>query len=107
MKSLLPDEELYPTHTPAGVDPDLQADALRQLRRLHNAGLQAEFDRNDLMVANALSHSLSRPDMARAIGVSRSRVDQILAAHWQFLQDQRNEVAAELNRRRGPVARLP
>jgi hypothetical protein len=99
MKPLLPDEELRPTHTPFAVDPEVQAETLRRLRRLENDGRLARFERDDLIVANALSNSLSRPDMARAIGVSRSRVDQIISRHYALLQEHRNAAAA------APVAR--
>ena len=106
MKNLLPEDELTPTHTPLGVDPARQAEYLRELRALENQGRQAEFDRNDFIVARALSNSLSRPDMARAIGVSRSRIDQIIRSHHQLLQDRRNAAAANLNARRAPNSRL-
>src|SRR4051812_37099166 len=95
MKDLLPLEDLQPTHTPFGVDPAWQAETLTRLRELENAGRQTQFERNDLIVANALSNSVSRPDMARAIGVSRSRVDQIISSHWTMLQQRRNAAAAE------------
>jgi hypothetical protein len=90
MRDLLPgDEDLRPSHTPLGVDADSQAESMRELRALENTGLAARWLRDDRMVALALSNSLSRPDMARAIGVSRSRVDQLIATHYQRLQDER------------------
>ena len=88
MKDLLPDEDLRPTYTPLGVDPESQAESLCELRELANGGRAYEWRRNDRVVALALSHSLSRTDMARAIGVSRSRVDQLIAQHYQRLQDE-------------------
>lgn len=95
-KEPLPDEDLRPTHTPMGVDPDSQAANLRELRALENAGRSAIWLRDDRMVALALSGSVSRPDMARAIGVSTSRVDQLIAAHHARLDEQRT---AELRER--------
>jgi hypothetical protein len=95
MTSLLPDEDLRPTHTPYGAVPEWQAETMRRLRELENRGRQAEFDRNDLMAACALSSSLSRPDMARAIGKSRSRVDQILSQHAAMLQERKAAAQAE------------
>jgi hypothetical protein len=102
MKELLPEEDLLPTHTPFGVNPEWQRESLRTLRSLENEGRHAEFRRNDYMYAQALSTSLSRPDMARAIGVSRSRVDQILRAHHDLLQTRRNRAAAEATARHLP-----
>ena len=95
MKELLPTEMLQPTHTPLGVDRDYQVETLGRLRELENAGRRVRFDRDDLIAANALSNSLSRPDMARAIGVSRSRIDQIISSHHAVLQRRRNDAAAE------------
>jgi hypothetical protein len=94
MKEMLPDEDLQPTHTPLGVDATYQAETLRRLRELENTGRRARFERDDLIVANALSNSLSRPDMGRAIGVSRSRIDQIISSHYAMLQERRNVAGA-------------
>src|SRR4051794_18620567 len=102
MKDLLPDDPLQPTHTPLGVDRGYQAETLNRLRALENTGRRARFDRDDLIVANALSNSLSRPDMARAIGVSRSRIDQIIRSHYELLQERRNVAAAEQTARHMP-----
>ena len=102
MKELLPDEPLEPTHTPLGVDPARQADTLRSLRALENEGRDAEFRRNDFMYAQALSNSVSRPDMAHAIGVSRSRVDQLIREHHELLQARRNAEAAVRTARHMP-----
>ena len=51
---------------------------MRELRRLSNAVADAYFARDDKMLALALSESLSRADMARATGLNKSRVDQII-----------------------------
>lgn len=93
VKPLLPTEDLCPTHTRLGVDPERQAESMRRLRELENRGRQAEYDRNDLLCALALSNSLSRPDMARSIGVSRSRVDQLIRDHYSLVLDRRAAAA--------------
>jgi hypothetical protein len=95
MKEPLPDDDLRPTHTPLGVDPLSQAESMRELRALTNLGRAADWLLADRLVALALSNSVSRPDMARAIGLSRSRVDQIIANHYKSLQDQRAAAARE------------
>jgi hypothetical protein len=102
MKPLLPDDDLRPTHSPLGVDPDLQAESMRRLRELENRRRAAEYERNDLMCALALSNSLSRPDMGHAIGVSRSRVDQLIRQHFEMLQARRNAAAADQYARHMP-----
>lgn len=94
VRDVLPEEDLEPTHTPLGVDPTYQAEALKRLRELENTGRAARFERDDLIVANALSNSLSRRDMGRAIGVSRSRIDQIISSHYAMLQERRNIAGA-------------
>lgn len=97
-------DDVEPTHTPRGVDREYQRKTLRRLRELENQGRQARFSRDDLILANSLSRSLSRPDMARAIDVSPGRVDQIIVQHSTMLQDQTNAAAAELNaKRRGLI----
>jgi hypothetical protein len=102
MKQPLRDEDLRHTHTPLGVDPEGQSASLRELRALENAGRSAMWLRNDRMLALALSGSVSRPDMARAIGVSPSRVDQIIAAHHKQLADQRTAALRERANRHLP-----
>lgn len=109
MRDLLRDEALEPTHTPLGVDPTYQAETLKRLREFENTGRRARFERDDLIVANALSNSLSRRDMGRAIGVSRSRIDQIISSHYAMLQERRNiegaaRVARHMRRRGAQVA---
>jgi hypothetical protein len=90
MKDLLPDDDdLRPSHTPLGVDQESQAESMRELRALENAGRAARWLRDDRLVALAMSNSLSRPDMARSIGMSRPRVDQLIADHYKRLQDER------------------
>jgi hypothetical protein len=95
MKTPLQDEDLRPTHTPLGVDAERQAESMHRLRELENRGRRAEYERNDLLCALALSNSLSRPDMGRAIGVSRSRIDQLIRHHYELVQDRKATAAAE------------
>lgn len=75
---LLPDEDLRPERVVPYVEPDRQAELMRELRALHNAIPQAQLARDRKMQAWALSNSLSRHDMARAVGLAKSRVDQII-----------------------------
>jgi hypothetical protein len=72
------DGDLEPTSTPAGVDRERQIESMRELRELSNDIAHAYFARDDRMLALALSGSLSRKDMARATGLNKSRVDQII-----------------------------
>jgi len=95
MKTPLPNEDLRPTHTPLGVDAERQAKSMRRLRELENRGRRAEYARNDLLYALALSNSLSRPDMGRAIGVSRSRIDQLITHHYELVQGRKAAAAAQ------------
>jgi hypothetical protein len=88
-----PQDELTPTWTPGGTDYDLQVESMRELRELTNHIAQAHWERDERMAALALSNSLSRRDMATAIGCTKSRVDQIL-----------RETAEELQRRSGRAA---
>jgi hypothetical protein len=72
------DEDLQPRDPVHGVRPELQAKSMRELRALHNAIPRGQMKRDRQMQAWALSNSLSRQDMARAVGISKSRVDQII-----------------------------
>ncbi len=76
-----------------------QAKLMRELRESQNRVASAYRERDELMVAWSLSDSLSRPDMARACGLAKSRVDQIIRD--TFLQDQ----ASRSSSRRAAVAR--
>lgn len=75
---LLPDEDLRPEREVPHVETERQAELMRELRALHNAIPQAQLTRDRQMQAWALSNSLSRHDMARAVGLAKSRVDQII-----------------------------
>ncbi len=73
-----PEDELTPTWTPSGTDYDLQVEAMRELRELTKHIADTHWERDEQMAAFALNQSLSRRDMATAIGCTKSRVDQIL-----------------------------
>lgn len=57
---------------------ELQAQSMRKLRELHNEIPNGYIKRDRQVQAWALSNSLSRQDMAVAIGVHKTRVDQIV-----------------------------
>jgi Lon protease-like protein len=75
---VLPDEDLQPSHPVPHVEIERQAESMRELRRLHNDISASLIQRDQKMQAWALSNSLSRHDMAMAIGMHKSRVDQII-----------------------------
>lgn len=77
----LPDEAIEPTSTPPGTTYLEQCAALRELRTLHNAIAAAQLARDERLIALARDGTVSRRDMARACGLNKSRVDQIVAAH--------------------------
>jgi hypothetical protein len=70
--------DLQPTWTPAGVDPELQGETLRELRGLSNSIADAYLARDDRIFALALTGRFSRSDIALATGLNKSRVDQII-----------------------------
>jgi hypothetical protein len=74
----LPDEELRPTRPVHGVPVELQAESMHKLREMHNEIPNGFVKRDRQMQAWALSNSLSRQDMAIAVGLAKSRVDQII-----------------------------
>ena len=51
---------------------------MREIRDLSNGIAVAHHRRDQFLAALALSNSLSRNDMARAAGLSKPRIDQIL-----------------------------
>lgn len=75
---VLPDEDLQPTNPVHGVPIDVQAESMRKLRAMHNEIPNSTIHRDRQMQAWALSNSLSRHDMAVAVGLVKSRVDQII-----------------------------
>lgn len=76
----LPEDDLRPTQPVPGVSVESQAEKMRELRAAQNRGARGYRERDDLMAAWALSNTLSRSDMAIAIGKVPSRVNQIIRA---------------------------
>jgi hypothetical protein len=76
---LLPDEAIEPTSTPPGTEYAEQLEILRELRALQNAIPAAQLARDQRLAALARSGAVSRRDMARACGLAKSRIDQIIA----------------------------
>lgn len=99
---LLPGEPVEPTHTPPGTTPDIQREILHELRQLQNAIPLAQLARNDRLTSLAMSGTVSRKDMARACGLNKSRIDQIIAAHATRIQIERNVAGAARVRRHTP-----
>jgi hypothetical protein len=83
------DPALWPEQPVPGVDDGMQAASMRKLRELHNQIPNGYINRDRQMQAWALSNSLSRHDMARAIGVHKTRVDQIVR-ELTLLDQERN-----------------
>jgi hypothetical protein len=78
---LLPDEAIEPTSTPPGTEHAEQLDILRELRALQNAIPAAQLARDQRLATIARRGTVSRRDMARACGLNKSRIDQIVAAY--------------------------
>jgi hypothetical protein len=78
---LLSDEAIEPTSTPPGTEHAEQCKILRELRGLQNAIPAAQLARDERLAALARSGTISRRDMARACGLNKSRIDQIITAH--------------------------
>lgn len=81
----LPDEILEPTYTPPNVELAVQREYLHELRELQNAIPTAQLARDERVTALARSGAVSRRDMARACGLNKSRIDQIIASHAEPL----------------------
>jgi DNA-directed RNA polymerase specialized sigma subunit len=81
-----------PAHSKAArnVDYELQVESMYELRELTNRIARANWERDERMATLALSNSLSRHDMATAIGCSKSRVDQILRETTEELRRRKN-----------------
>jgi hypothetical protein len=75
---VLASDDLWPTFTTPQHDYARQVASMRELRELSNEVACAYRRRDRRMQALALSNSLSREDMARATGLAKSRVDQII-----------------------------
>ncbi len=54
-----------------------------RLREAQNRIASGYRERDEIMVALAMSNSLSRPDMAIATGLAKSRVDQIIRETYE------------------------
>lgn len=75
---LLPDVALQPHDPVPSVSVESQEAKMRELRAAHNKAALGYRERDGLMTAWALSNTVSRRDMARATGLAKSRVDQII-----------------------------
>jgi hypothetical protein len=75
---VLPSEDLQPTNPVRGVPIVVQAESMLKLRAMHNEIPNSTIQRDRQIQAWALSNSLSRRDMAVAVGLVKSRVDQII-----------------------------
>lgn len=91
----LPLDDLQPENPVHGVAIEGQAEAMRELRELHNSIGSSYRARDERMMALALSDSLSRQDMAVAVGLNKSRIDQILRELALADQHLKNVAAAE------------
>lgn len=91
----LPDEDLWPTDLNPLIEPQQQAEHMRELRMLHNRIADGYYERDDRMLAFAHSNALSRRDMGIATGLAESRVNQIIREQAEADQGQKNVVAAE------------
>lgn len=83
---LLPDVALQPQSPITDVSAQSQESKMRQLRAAHNKAVLGYRERDGLMAAWALSNTLSRADMARAAGLAKSRVDQIIRESYEAEQ---------------------
>lgn len=98
---ILPEDELRPNQPIPGVSLESQAEKMRELRAAQNRGAQGYRERDDFMVAWALSNTLSRADMAVAIGRAPSRVNQIIRTTAQREAEIRTrELTARADRHR-------
>lgn len=77
---VLPEVDLLPVQPVPNVSLESQAEKMRELRAAQNRGANGYRERDNLMAAWALSNTLSRADMAAAIGRAPSRVNQIIRA---------------------------
>jgi hypothetical protein len=75
---LLPDVALQPQNPVPSISIESQEAKMKELRAAHNKAALGYRERDDLMTAWVLSNTLSRQDMARATGLAKSRVDQIV-----------------------------
>jgi hypothetical protein len=99
---LLLDEDLQPANPVHGVAIEVQAESMRKLRAMHNEIPSSTIQRDRQMQAWALSNSLSRQDMAVAVGLAKSRVDQIIRDLTLLDQARKAREAYERLRRHMP-----
>lgn len=100
--AILANDDLRPTFTTRHHDYDSQVASMRELRELSNGIATAYHRRDRRLQALACSGSLSREDMARATGLAKSRVDQIIRELTEQDQRRRNAEAVERVRRHLP-----
>ncbi len=79
---------------------------MRKLRAMHNEIPNSTINRDRHMQAWALSNSLSRQDMAIAVGLVKSRVDQIIRDMTLLDQARNAREAYERLRRHMPTELL-
>jgi hypothetical protein len=96
------DEDLLPSWTTSSHDYARQVESMREIRELANNVAGAYHRRDELFHALALSNSLSRQDMARAAGLNKTRVDQIIREMAEEDQRRKNVEAQERVRRHMP-----
>jgi hypothetical protein len=99
---VLPVEDLQPNNPVHGVPIEVQAESMRKLRAMHNEIPNSTIHRDRQMQAWALSNSLSRHDMAVAVGLVKSRVDQIIRDLTLLDQARKAREAYERLRRHMP-----
>ena len=99
---VLPDRTLRPKHPVSDVSIEGQAEEMRRLRDAHNRIAHSYRERDRIMVALALSNSLSRQDMAIATDLAKSRVDQIIRDTHALDQNASARAAAERVARHRP-----
>lgn len=96
------DPDLKPEQPVPGVAVEIQIESMRRLREMHNEIPNGYAKRDRQMQAWALSNSLSRYDMARAIGVHKTRVDQIVRELTLLDQERKAREALDRLRRHMP-----
>src|SRR3954471_17197717 len=99
----LPSDPLTPTRPVPGVPPEVQEEHMRELRDAQNQIANGHAVRDGLMQAWAISNSLSRHDMAKATGLAKSRVDQLIREAGERDIARRNAEAAKRVRRHMPA----
>ena len=76
---------------------------MEELRELSNRIARSFEARDQRLLALALSHGLSRQDMALATGLNKSRVDQIIREMAERDQRLRNDATSANARRHLPI----